>query len=72
MTNNATGAGMGTSGLVGQIMTYQTMTAAEDPVMVLVKIVVFHFLLPGILSYIIYRGMKNMGYIHDGEMKLSM
>ncbi len=29
MTNNATGSGMGTSGLVGQIMTYQTMVETE-------------------------------------------
>lgn len=72
MINNATGAGMGTSGLVGPIMTYQTMAAEEGPVVVLVKIVVFHFILPGILSYIIYRGMKKMDYIHDGEMKLNV
>ena len=72
MTNNATGSGMGTSGLVGQIMTYQTMTATEEPVLVILKIVVFHFLLPGLLSYVIYRGMRNMGYIKDGQMKLDV
>ena len=72
MTNNATGSGMGTSGLVGQIMTYQTMTATEDPIMVVLKIIVFHFLLPGLLSYVIYRGMRNMGYIKDGQMKLDV
>ena len=72
MTNNATGSGMGTSGLVGQIMTYQTMVATESPVLVILKIVVFHFLLPGLLSYVIYRGMRNMGYIKDGQMKLSV
>ena len=38
MTNNATGSGMGTAGLVGQIMTYQVMTAVEPPIVVLVKI----------------------------------
>ena len=72
MTNNATGSGMGTSGLVGQIMTYQTMTATEEPVLVILKIIVFHFLLPGLLSYVIYRGMRNMGYIKDGQMKLDV
>ena len=72
MTNNATGSGMGTSGLVGQIMTYQTMTATEDPIMVVLKIIVFHFLLPGLLSYVIYRGMRNMGYVKDGQMKLDV
>lgn len=31
MTNNATGSGMGTAGLVGQIMTWQVMTQTEPP-----------------------------------------
>ena len=35
MTNNATGSGMGTAGLVGQIMTWQVMTQTEAPVVVL-------------------------------------
>ena len=74
MRNNgpAISSGMGTSGLVGQIMTYQTMVATESPVLVILKIVVFHFLLPGLLSYVIYRGMRNMGYIKDGQMKLNV
>ena len=38
MTNNATGSGMGTAGLVGQIMTWQVMTQTEAPVVVLLKI----------------------------------
>ena len=50
MVNNATGSGMGSAGLVGQIMTYQTMTAFESPVLVLIKIVVFHFLLPAVIT----------------------
>ena len=53
-------------------MTYQTMTAAEEPLMVLLKILVFHFILPAVVSYVIYRGMKNMGYIKDGQMKLQV
>lgn len=72
MINNSTGAGMGTSGLVGPIMTYQTMAAAESPAAVLIKIAVFHFILPSILSYIIYRGMKKIGYIRDNDMKLNI
>lgn len=72
MINNATGAGMGTSGLVGPIMTYQTMAAAESPVLVLVKILVFHFVLPALLSFGIYLGMRRAGWIHDGDMKLDV
>ncbi len=72
MTNNATGSGMGTAGFVGQIMTWQTMTASEDPVMVLVKILLLHFALPGLLSYVISEKMRKMGLIKPGHMKLDM
>ncbi|MDO5134493.1 MAG: PTS sugar transporter subunit IIC [Eubacteriales bacterium] len=72
MTNNATGSGMGTSGLVGQIMTYQTMAAAESPALVLGKILVFQVLLPALLSYGIYALMRKRGMIQDGDMKLDV
>lgn len=72
MENNATGSGMGTSGLVGPIMTYQTMAAAEDPMLVLIKILVFQFLLPAVVSYGIYAGMRKIGFIRDGSMKLTV
>lgn len=72
MVNNATGSGMGSAGLVGQIMTYQIMTAFESPVLVLIKIVVFHFLLPAVITMGVARGMRKMGYIHNGDMKLEV
>lgn len=52
MTNNATGSGMGTSGLVGQITTYQTMTEAQPAQIVLIKIVLLHFILPALIAWI--------------------
>lgn len=70
MTNNATGSGMGTAGFVGQIMTWQTMTVSEDPVVVLVKILLLHFVLPGLLSFVISEKMRKMGLIKPGHMKL--
>lgn len=72
MINNPTGSGMGTAGLVGPIMTYQTMAGTEPPMLVLAKILAFHFVLPAVVSYVIYRGMRSMGYIRDGEMKLDV
>ena len=72
MTNNATGSGMGTAGFVGQIMTWQTMTVSEDPVIVLVKILLLHFALPGLLSFVISEKMRKMGLIKPGHMKLDM
>ena len=72
MENNATGSGMGTAGLVGQITTYQTMAADGDGIMVLVKIIVLHFLLPAVLSLGISEFMRKKGWIQDGDMKLSV
>ena len=72
MTNNATGSGMGTAGLVGQITTYQVMAAEGDGMIVLVKIIVLHFVLPALLSLGISEFMRKKGWIQDGDMKLSV
>lgn len=73
MTNNATGSGMGTAGLVGQINAYQTMVAGGmSPAMVLVQIAAMHFILPGILAFIISEFMRRKGWIKDGDMALKV
>ena len=73
MTNNATGSGMGTAGLVGQITTYQTMVGAgENAVSVLFKILLLHFVLPALLSLAVSEFMRKKEWIQDGDMKLSV
>lgn len=73
MTNNATGSGMGTAGLVGQINAYQTMVSeGVPPVIVLLEIAVMHFLLPGIMAFGISEFMRKKGLICEGSMKLSV
>ena len=72
MTNNATGAGMGTAGLVGQIMTYQVMTQAEAPSMVLMKILLIQILLPAIVTLVISEFMRKKKWISYGDMKLDI
>ena len=61
---------MGTSGLVGQFMTWQDMSAAEDPWILLLKILILHFVLPAILTLGISTFMRRKGWIKDGDMKL--
>ncbi len=65
------GAGMGTSGLVGQIMTFQAMAGEEAAWVIIVKMLFIDILLPAALSYVIYRFMRTKGWIKDGDMKLS-
>lgn len=72
MTSNATGSGMGTAGLVGQIMTWQVMTAAESPALVLFKILIIQILLPAALTLLISELMRRKGWIKYGDMKLDL
>lgn len=72
MTNNATGSGMGTAGLVGQIMTYQTMAPERGKAVTIILIVVMHFLLPGLISFFISEFMRKKKWIKDGDMKLDI
>lgn len=73
MTNNPTGSGMGTAGLVGQINTYQTMVAeGKSPATVLLLIVVVQIVLPAILSLIVSEFMRKKKWICDGDMKLDV
>ena len=73
MTNNATGSGMGTAGLVGQITTFQTMVAeGVAPGLVLFEILLLHFVLPAVLSWGISELMRKKQWIKDGDMKLSI
>ena len=72
MTNNATGSGMGTAGLVGQIMTWQTMTAVEPPMVVLIKILVIQIILPAVITLAVSEFMRKKGWIQYGDMKLDV
>ena len=72
MTNNATGSGMGTAGLVGPLMTWQVMIQTEDPMIVLVKIIVIQFVLPAVITLGISEFMRKKGWIRQGDMKLEL
>lgn len=65
MENNYIGAGMGTSGLVGQIGTLDVMGKSAYT-----GIILLHFLLPAILCLLISEVMRKKGYIKFGDMKL--
>lgn len=65
------GAGMGTSGLVGQIMTYNSMIAAgTSPKVIFIEISIMHFIAPAIISLAVAEGMRKLGIIKKGDMEL--
>ncbi len=73
MTNNATGSGMGTAGLVGQINAYQTMVSqGASPGIVLLEIILMHIVIPAILALGISEFMRKKGWIKTGDMKLDI
>lgn len=69
MTNNAMGAGMGTSGLVGQIGTFTDMGFTMA---VLAKVLLLHIVLPVILSLVFDAILKKAGKIKVGDYKLDL
>jgi len=69
MTNIPTGAGMGTSGLVGQIGTFTSMGFSLDT---LWKVVLLHFVLPAALSFAFYLLLKKLRRFTDDDFKLNL
>lgn len=67
MEGNKIGAGMGTSGLVGQFATIDVMGSSPK---VLLYILLLHFILPGLISFIVSEWMRKKGYIKEGDMKI--
>lgn len=73
MVNNAMGAGMGTSGLVGQFGAYSAMTAAGfSPAYTLFLILLMHVLLPAALSLGISELLRKIGWVRFGDQKLEL
>lgn len=70
MTNSAAGAGMGTSGLVGPLATYATMSDTVPSGILIMEIIGLYFVAPAIISLAIHQLMKKFGLIQPGDMKL--
>lgn len=67
MENNRIGAGMGTSGLVGQFATLETMGWAGLP-----GILLLHFLFPALITLLVSEFMRRKGWIREGDMRLEV
>ena len=65
MENNSIGAGMGTSGLVGQFSTIEVMGSSALP-----AILLLHVLLPAAIALIISEVLRKKGWIAFGDMAL--
>lgn len=73
MTSNSVGSGMGTSGLVGPISAFQTMTASGTDIwVVFIEVIVIYFIAPAIISLIFSEILRKSGWIKHGDMKLEV
>jgi len=70
MQNSSVGAGMGTSGLVGQFGTYAAMADGENNLMVIGLILLLHFLLPAALTLLFHALFLKIGLVKPGDMAL--
>ena len=68
MLNVPSGAGMGTSGLVGQIGTLEAMGSSTK---VFLAIGLLHFAAPAIICFFLCEGMRKIGWIKWGDLKLN-
>lgn len=72
MVSTPTGSGMGTAGLVGPFETYFAMIAEGTPAgLTLLEIAIIHFILPGVIALGVAEGMRKLGWLKNGDMKLS-
>ena len=69
MENSSIGAGMGTSGLVGIIETFNTMGGGLN---VIVGVLVLYILIPALITPLIGNEMRKRGLIKDGDLKLDI
>ena len=72
MTNNSSGAGMGTSGLVGQLMTWQDMSGNRPSFILFIQILLLHFVLPAVIAFTISEVMRKKMWIKPGDMSLAV
>lgn len=72
MPNGPIGAGMGTSGLVGQFGAWAAMQGSFPGAQALLIILAMHFVLPALLTYVISRLFRAAGLIKPGDMKIGV
>ncbi|MDF2686100.1 MAG: sugar transporter subunit [Clostridia bacterium] len=70
MTNTSYGAGMGTSGLVGQFGALEAMGESMSMPIFLIQILIMHFIAPAALTLAFDFILRKIGWIKTGDMKL--
>ncbi|MGF7059847.1 PTS transporter subunit IIC [Brassicibacter mesophilus] len=73
MENLPIGAGMGTSGLVGQLSTITSMEAAgKGGASMYIGILLLHIAIPAVLTPLIANFMRKKNWIKEGDLKINL
>lgn len=73
MVSTPIGSGMGSAGFVGQIAAYGAMVESGiSAPAALIQILLMHFVLPAAVTILISEGMRKIGWIQEGDMKLEV
>jgi len=73
MTSTPIGSGMGSAGFVGQIAAFGAMTeGGMGAGKSLILILLMHFVLPALLTWLISEFMRKKGWIKTGDMSLDV
>ena len=67
MENTATGAGMGTSGFVGQFGAFDAMGASVKSA---ITVLLMHFVFPAVLTLSFDLVFRKLGWVRKGDMKI--
>jgi len=68
MQNTAVGAGMGTSGLVGQFGAFSAMAENADAGMIFLDVAIVHFILPAVIVLVLNKIFTKAGLVRSGDM----
>ncbi len=71
MVSNPVGSGMGSAGLVGQFMSYDSMVAAgTSPTLAIIEIIIMHFIAPALICLGICEALRKLKLIRPADLKL--
>ena len=71
LKNTPLGAGMGTSGLVGILETFNAMSG-EDITMTMIGVLLTYIVLPAVLSLLFHNLFKKMNLVKDEDLYLNL
>lgn len=73
LENSATGSGMGTSGLVGPFLMWQTMVEKVGyRAEVMLQVLLVCFILPALLTYLFSEALRKLQWITSEDLKLEL